>query len=185
MSSRPSSRLSVIVAPLLAALALAAFAVALSPGSSVAAAPARDAAALRGLWATINICDTRAHPNTVGIRASMPGTGKRAERMYVRFRLQYYSAARDEWRFVGPRGDSGWVSLGSARYHRRETGRNFRLAAPAEGRSYRIRALVSFEWRRGKRVVRVEPRRTRERGAAVTGADPRGFSAAECTIEAP
>ena len=27
------------------------------------------------LWATINVCDTAAHPNTIGIRGSMPGTG--------------------------------------------------------------------------------------------------------------
>src|SRR5689334_5834249 len=42
------------------------------------------------LWATINICDTAKHPDTIGIRASMPGSGKAKERMYMRFQVQYW-----------------------------------------------------------------------------------------------
>ena len=43
--------------------------------SRPSAAPARADDA--DLWATVNVCDTAAHPNEIGIRASMPG-GKRA-----------------------------------------------------------------------------------------------------------
>ena len=39
-----------------------------------AAAPAAHASA-RDLWATVNVCDTKAHPNMMGVRARMPGDG--------------------------------------------------------------------------------------------------------------
>lgn len=137
------------------------------------------------LWATVNVCDTRRHPNTIGLRASMPGSGKRGERMYVRFRLEFFKESDGTWNELGPSGDSGFLRLGSAKYTRRETGRNFVLAPPPEGRTYRVRGLVDYEWRRGRKVVRKAEKRTRPHKGRITGADPKGFSAAECTITAP
>ena len=43
------------------------------------------------LWATVNVCDTEANPDTIGIRASIPGSGVRGERMFLRFQVQYFS----------------------------------------------------------------------------------------------
>src|SRR3954451_2416302 len=61
------------------------------------------------LWATINLCDTADHPDTVGVRASIPGSGVRGERMFMRFQVQYYAAGEGEWHNLLAGGDSGWL----------------------------------------------------------------------------
>jgi len=137
------------------------------------------------LWATVNVCDTAKHPNAIGLRASMPGSGKRGERMYVRFRLEFFQDSDGRWHDLGPSGDSGFFSLGSAKYTRREGGRNFVLAPPPEGKTYRVRGVVDYQWRKGRRVVRSARKWTRPHKGRITGADPKGFSAADCTISAP
>jgi hypothetical protein len=153
------------------------------PTATAAAPPTLNASPR--LWATINVCDTEGHPNTVGIRASMPGDGRTRERMYMRFRLQYFTAATGRWQDLGPSGDSGFVSVGSAKFTRREGGQDFELAPPETGQTYRVRGVVSFEWRLKGRVVRQASKRTVRRKAPVRGADPKGFSAGQCVVSAP
>jgi hypothetical protein len=134
------------------------------------------------LWATINICDTKKHPDTIGIRASMPGSAKSKERMYMRFQVQYYRASTKKWAPTDATVDSGFQSVGSAKFRRRESGWNFSITPPPEGQTYRLRGIVSFEWRVGKKVVREAQKRTRAGHAGTFGADPKGASAAECVI---
>jgi hypothetical protein len=45
------------------------------------------------LWATVNICDTANNPDSMGIRASMPGNAT-DQRMWMRFTAEYWSRAR-------------------------------------------------------------------------------------------
>ena len=59
------------------------------------ALPAPAAAGDADLWATINICDTEAYPNVLGVRASMPGNRTR-QKMWMRFRATYYDRATEE-----------------------------------------------------------------------------------------
>ena len=131
----------------------------------------------RGLWATINICDTDAHPNTIGIRASMPGDGQHS-RMYMRFADQYYSASKQAWLTVqrGP-----WQSVGSGIYARRESGRSFEIT-PDPGTSYEMRGLVDFRWTLHGHTIRSYQLVTRRGHHGTMGADPRGYSASLCTI---
>ncbi len=148
----------------------------------LAAAPAAHAQrAQPRLWATVNVCDTAGAPNTVGVRASMPGSGSARQRMFMRFALEYRDGTA--WRAVGPSADSGFVALGSGRFLARRTGRSFVIAPPAEG-TYRLRGRVTFEWRRGEAVVRREVERT-EAGHPTGAGDPVGFSAATCDVQAP
>src|SRR4051794_32975510 len=74
------------------------------------------------LWATVNVCDTTKHPNTIGIRASMPGSKHKKERMYMRFRVQFFSATDQVWKTVKAGADSGWVYVGPARFAARQGG---------------------------------------------------------------
>jgi hypothetical protein len=157
----------------------------------LAAAPAAGAAKKapgieqsKRLWATVNVCDTLKAPDTIGIRASMPGSGIAKERMFMRFQVQFLRDTDNAWHNLGADGDSGFLPVGSARYQRREAGRNFTLAAPQPGATFRVRGVVTFEWRRGDEVVRRARKRTRSGHAGTTGADPKGFSAAECRIAA-
>lgn len=139
------------------------------------------------LWATVNICDTALHPNGLGVRVSMPGSGRSKERMYVRIRLDYWDGVALRWAPMTTGGDSGWLALGSAGYVRRETGRTFAIDPPPAGRSFRFRGRAAYEWRLGKKVVRKAFKRTAKRPTKVRvrDADPKGFSAAECVVAAP
>ena len=151
-------------------------------GPAAAAAPPTLNVSPR-LWATINVCDTRLHPDTIGIRASMPGSGKKAEKMYMRFQVQYFRASTQKWAPTDATVDSGFQTVGSALFRRRESGWNFSITPPPEGQTYRLRGIVSFEWRVGKKVVREAQKRTRSGHAGTFGADPKGASAAECVIK--
>jgi hypothetical protein len=165
----------------LRAAALALVAAGLAATTARAAdAPTVDRSPL--LWATINICDTAKHPDTIGIRASMPGSGKPKERMYMRFQVQYYRASTKKWAPTDATVDSGFQSVGSAKFRRRESGWNFSITPPPAGQTYRLRGIVSFEWRIGKKVVREASKRTHSGHGGTFGADPKGASAAECVI---
>ena len=135
------------------------------------------------LWATINVCDTAKHPNTIGIRASMPGSGRPHEKMYMRFRVQYFNALKKKWTYILTT-DSGFVSVGSARYRRRESGWDFSVNPPPVGQEFLLRGVVTYEWRRGKVVARRAQKRTRSGHRGTIGADPKSFSAATCKIKA-
>jgi hypothetical protein len=162
----------------LAALVLAAPAGAMA--RDAAGGPTVDASPL--LWATINICDTVKHPDTIGIRASMPGSGNAKERMYMRFQVQYWQAQKQAWAPTDATVDSDFQPVGSAKYRRRESGWNFSITPPPQGQTYRLRGIVSYQWRVGKKVVRKATKRTRSGHKGTDGADPKNASAAECII---
>jgi hypothetical protein len=133
------------------------------------------------LWATVNVCDTADHPDTVGIRGSMPGTGRRADRMYMRFSVQF-QAADGSWRNLSTGGVSRWVSVGNGTWEARQSGYSFKVRPP-EGR-VRLRGIVRFQWRRHGRVVRREVRSTESGHRSTAGADPRSWSRSVCMIRA-
>jgi hypothetical protein len=134
------------------------------------------------LWATVNLCDTTDHPDAIGIRGSMPGSGVRAERMLMRFQVQFFTPADGRWHNTGALGDSGFVDVGSGRFRARESGRTFTITPPQGGGAFRLRGVVTFEWRRGGDVVRRARKRTRGGHPNTAGADPAGFSAPVCEV---
>ena len=129
-------------------------------------------AAERKLWATVNVCDTAAHPDEIGIRAALPAA--RHPRAGVRFRVQYREAAGGRWRWVQA-ADSGWHRARRAR----ESGWSFEVA----GEGTRIlRGVVNYRWKRAGVVVRRAQRVTEVGHRSTAGADPADFSAATCRI---
>jgi hypothetical protein len=154
---------------------MARFALILTLLLAASAAPARADDA--DLWATVNVCDTTAHPDEVGIRASMPG-GRRSTRLLMRFRVQYRDLATGRWRSVRD-ADSGWRKLGRGRATR-ESGWGFEVA----GEGTRIlRGVVSYRWTRHGHVARHTRRVTEGGHRSTAGADPADFSAASCRID--
>ncbi|HEX2232480.1 MAG TPA: hypothetical protein VHG69_03855, partial [Thermoleophilaceae bacterium] len=150
--------------------------------------PRASAKAAARLWATVNICDTFDSPDAMGIRASMPGNGRR-QRMYMRFSAQWWSGSRQQWLDV-PNGTSPWIHAGSARYVARQTGWTFDFQTPPMGRAYILRGIVEFHWRalqKGKgarraswKLARNETLVTRSDVPNVHGGDPPGTSKAMC-----
>lgn len=145
--------------------------------------------ASRHLWATVNLCDPAEPPagigpNTIGIRASMPGSRDGREIMYMRFRLQYFKDADMKWHnVVGGLSDSGWTRVGFARYKARQGGRYFFNVAPPPGKTtVLLRGKVRFEWRLRGEVVRKASKLTTKGHKSSAGAFPAGYSAVNCTI---
>jgi hypothetical protein len=144
------------------------------------------------LWATVNLCDTAAAPNSMGVRAGMPGNTSR-QRLFMRFRAEYWSPTIQAWAPVADRGVSPWVSAGQARFERRQAGWTFEFTQPPAGVTYTMRAVVEFEWRRparshahdrgaSRRVVRSVSRVSETGIRGVAGGDPAGTSKAMCLI---
>jgi hypothetical protein len=134
--------------------------IALSEPQHVTSGPSLGIATASGtphLWATVNICDTAAAPNAMGIRAGMPGNSS-GQRMYMRFRAEYWSRSRQDWAPVSGSGISPWVYAGPARYERRQAGWTFEFAPPPPGVTFTMRALVEFQWRRPEEIVSLKRR---------------------------
>jgi len=139
-------------------------------------------------WATVNVCDTASNPDTVGIRGSMPATTTAhppANEVFMRFQVQY-QRSDGSWRVLRAGGDSGFIDAGRARGRgRRQAGHSFTVTPPRAGNVYTFRGLVTFEWRaKDGTVVRRTRKRTTAGHRSTAGADPAGFSAAECTVTA-
>jgi len=100
-----------------------------------AAAPAKSVE----LWATVDLCNTPHHPDTIGIRGSMPGDGRARDRMYMRFLVQNLDASTHSWANVGRSADSGFVLVGSGALTR-QAGRSFEFKPTAT--TYTLRGLV-------------------------------------------
>ena len=147
-------------------------------GTLAATAPA--AAQVHDPWATVNVCDTTAHPNQMGIRGSMPGLGRRTS-MYMRFRVQYRDT-RGRWLLLRTGADSGWQRVATTRDGEHDAGWTFEFRPPASGGAYVLRGLVHFEWRRGRRVADRTREVTEAGHPGTAGAEPPDFSAATCEI---
>lgn len=131
-------------------------------------------------WATVNVCDTSGHPDTVGIRGSMPPLA--GSELFMRFQLQLQ---RDDgsWRLLDS-ADSGLVDVGRARGRAPlQAGNSFRLSPPPSGSVYVARGLVTFEWHaKDGTVLRRARRVTTDGHHSTAGADPSDYSAAVCVI---
>lgn len=130
-------------------------------------------------WATVNVCDTENSPDTIGIRASMPGSRSGAEVRWMRFVVEYYDEIAQRWaRLEG--GDSGFLRVGRG-HSPKQFGRSLRIE-PA-GKTVMLRGRVYFQWRtEGGDVLQRENARTHKGHRSNTGDDPPGYSASTCTI---
>ena len=162
-----------------AGLVAAISALAISQAVALGAAPKPNTGSV-SLWATIDVCNSSAHPDTIGIRGSMPGTRDAHELMYMSFRVEYRSAP-GHWHYLGGAGQSGFVPVGNGASLARQAGQDFEVTPRASG-SYLLRGVAVFEWRLHGRTVASAVRATRAGPIAAAGADPPGFSATTCRI---
>lgn len=135
----------------------------------------------REVWATVNVCDTPKSPNTIGVRASMPGSRTGAEVRWMRFVVDYYSVRAKRWYRLAGGGDSRWLRVGKGRAPR-QFGRSLRIE-PAAGEPVLLRGRVFFQWRtESGDVLQRAYARTRRGHRSNAGADPPGYSASTCTV---
>jgi hypothetical protein len=171
-------RLPALVALLVIILAAAAPA----PASSTTAptprqirTAVRNAERSKDLWATVNICNTKNHPNTIGIRGQMPTLGF-ATKLRVQFRVQYWSGKA----FTPVRGLSKTITLGPAVHGVYQAGVRFPFALSPQAEL--LRGSVSFEWRLGSRRVARVVRSTRKGHPDADFGDPKRFTSGVCVI---
>ena len=148
--------------------------------ASALAAPPRPNTASPLLWATIDVCNSGAHPDTLGIRGSMPGTADAHELMYMSFRVEYRSSP-GHWRSLGGAGQPAVVAVGNGSALARQAGQDFEFMPRATG-SHVLRGVAVFEWRLHGRTIASAVRVKRAGHVAAAGADPPGFSATTCRI---
>jgi hypothetical protein len=134
------------------------------------------------VWATVNACDTRLHPNEIGIRGGMAGLARRT-RMYMRFRVQFQDS-EGRWRTLksGRLTDSRWVRVAVGRHGEYDMGWTFQFKPPPSGGAHELRGVVSFQWRKGRRVVERAKAYTEAGHPGTRGAEPADYSAATCLI---
>ncbi len=135
------------------------------------------------VWTTINICNTRRHPYMIGFRVQMPGLGFGAN-LSADIRVQYWSPTAK--RFQPVRGRTGAlgasVSLGRATTGTHQGGVSFPFQKPPPGAHYVFRAVATFTWKLGHRVLGSTTRATGHGYRHVDQGDPAGYSAGTCTI---
>jgi hypothetical protein len=134
----------------------------------------------RELWATVDACNPKDKPGTLGIRGSMPSDGQKGDTLFMRFRVQYEEVKSKQWVDVAKNADSGFQPVHRAGAAS-QAGIDFQVAVPATG-GFTLRGVVSFQWRHGARVAYATTRATSAGHESFAGADPKGFSAATCTI---
>lgn len=133
------------------------------------------------LWATVDACNPKGLPNTIGIRGSMPGNGIAKDTMYMSFAVQYYDYNAKRWTPLGQGASSGWQKVGSADVTR-QSGRNFRFARTPGKPAVRLRGAVLFQWRNGTTAIATATRFTTKGHKSLAGSNPRGYSAGTCLM---
>lgn len=121
----------------------------------------------RRLWATVNICKS----GSLGIRGQMPTLGFRAT-LSMSMRVEYWSAGR----FVLAPGVKRLVTLGTYAHRVHQGGATFAFQ-PHAGL---LRGLVSFQWKRGGKLLGHTQMPTTGGHPDADGGQPPGYSAASC-----
>ncbi len=128
------------------------------------------------LWATINVCDTRKHPRTIGIRGEAPALGFPAT-ISISIAVDFYS--KTDKRFEPDPSATKMIKVGPVSHGIHQRGVTFRFA-PHTGR---LRGTATFSWTRRGKVLGSTKRITTPSHHDADFGDPSGFSAATCMIK--
>jgi len=129
----------------------------------------------RDLWATVNICNTKHHPNVVGIRGQMPALGFNSL-LTMEVELRYWSDADKRYKPLPSTKQT--ISLGTERAGVHQGGISFQFT-PHAGT---LAGIVRFDWRLNSRSVGHTVRRTSTAHPDADKGDPAHFSAGKCEI---
>ncbi len=138
-------------------------------------AAVRSAERSRYLWATVNVCNTKRHPNSIGIRAQMPALGFTTT-LEMNFQVDQRSAQSASFRPIS--GAKRAVSVGSVKRGLQQDGVTFSLPA----NSGALRGTVNFEWKLGHWLLGHSSRVTTRGHPTANFGDPPRYSASRCVI---
>lgn len=129
----------------------------------------------KSLWATVNICDTKRHPNEIGVRGQMPALGFPATLSLI-IKLDYYSLKTA--RFEPVPHVHVPDSLGTVSSGLHQGGAIFQFKPPVAPLS----GTITFKWKVGNRLIGQATRLTSHGDRGVDAGDPPGTSHAVCRI---
>ena len=146
-----------------------------NPTSGQIAKAIKNAEASKSLWATVNLCNTKHHRYTIGIRGQMPALGFAAW-LSMRIQLNYYSASKRK--FLPLTDASKLVRLGRIGHGLQQAGQVWTYG-PHAGL---FNARIQFVWRRSGKLLGQTSRRTTAGHPGAAFGDPAHYSAKQCLI---
>jgi hypothetical protein len=135
----------------------------------------RNADRSHALWATINICDTKRYPHTLGVRGQMPDLGFPAW-LSMRIQVSQYSTSQRKWI---PTTATKLVRLGRSSHGLQQGGYVFTWP-PHTGL---LNAHITFMWKRSGKLLGQTVRRTTAGHRDADFGSPPHFTAKECRIK--
>jgi hypothetical protein len=168
---------------LIAALAAAVAPPALGSASSRGPSEAQIRTAVRHvkrspkLWATVNTCNTRAFPDTIGIRGQMPTLGFAAS-LSMSIQVDYWDSSARRFHPIPDPHARRLVALGRVSFGFQQGGHTFQFAKHAG----LLRATVTFQWQRGRRLLGHMSMPTTGGHPDADGGSPPRHSAPTCRI---
>jgi hypothetical protein len=164
-----------MVLPSVAAPAISFAAAAKDPTPAQISKAMRTAKRSKTLWATVNICNSRSHPDQLGIRGQMPSLGFPAW-LSMRIQLNYYSNSQKK--FVVDPGSTKLIRLGRSRAGLLQGGWVYAFN-PHAGL---LDATVNFYWRRSGKLLGSTTETTTGGHRGADFGSPAHFTAAQCRI---
>jgi hypothetical protein len=129
----------------------------------------------RNLWATINICNSKHHPNVVGIRGQMPTLGFNSL-LTMQVELRYWSDADKRYESLPSTKET--ISLGTERTGVHQGGISYKFS-PHSGT---LAGTVRFDWRLKSRSIGHAVRTTSTGHSDADQSDPVHFTAGKCEL---
>lgn len=125
------------------------------------------------LWTTINICNTKRYPLTVGVRGQMPALGFSAS-LYMDVQALYWT----DGRFVQVPKVAKLIDLGRQTSGLHQSGVSFSFAPGAS----RLSGSITFTWKRGTRILAQATRPATRGHPSADYGDPQHYSSEQCVI---
>ncbi len=130
------------------------------------------------LWATINICNSRRFPHTLGVRGQIPSLGFAAW-MSLQIQVNFYSKANHRFEPSPNANATKLVRLGRAATQLEQGGQSFFPFPPHSGL---LNATIEFRWRRSGKLLGETTRRTTAGHPSADFGSPPHYSAKQCLI---
>ncbi len=146
-----------------------------NPSGTQIAKAIKRAESSTSLWSTVNLCNTKRHRYTIGVRGQMPALGFPAW-LSMQIRLNYYNTKKH--RFLPLSNASTLVRLGRIRNGLQQGGQTWTYG-PHAGL---FNATIQFIWRRSGKLLGQTSRRTTAGHRGADFGDPAHFSAKQCRI---
>ena len=127
------------------------------------------------LWSTVNICNTKHHPDTIGIRGQMPSLSFPTS-LFMQVQVDYWNYSAKK--FEPDPGVQQWVSLGDPANEIVQGGALFKFKPPAE-----LAGTVTFQWKLHGKVIGTKQRATGAGHKDAKFGDPPGYSSNACSIK--